>query len=152
MHYEDRAIQHLLSVACGLDSMVIGESQILGQVRQALRLAREHGTLGRVLSDLGSLALRAGKRAHTETGIDRAGASLVSVGLSSRGAGARRPGRLPEPGRRAGRRRRPQPPAAPPGASPAAASPAATRHGQMPRAAPRKSWPGCPCWSSERAR
>ena len=83
VHYEDRAIQHLLSVACGLDSMVIGESQILGQVRQALRLAREHGTLGRVLSDLGSLALRAGKRAHTETGIDRAGASLVSVGLST---------------------------------------------------------------------
>jgi glutamyl-tRNA reductase len=83
VHYEDRAIQHLLSVACGLDSMVVGESQILGQVRHALGLAREHGTLGRVLSDLGSLALRAGKRAHAETGIDRAGASLVSVGLST---------------------------------------------------------------------
>ena len=87
VHYEDRAIQHLLSVACGLDSMVIGESQILGQVRQALRTAGEQGTLGRALSDLGSLALRAGKRAHAETGIDRAGASLVSVGLA---AGARR--------------------------------------------------------------
>src|SRR6266702_5824196 len=83
VHYEDRAIQHLLLVACGLDSMVIGESQILGQVRQALSLAREHGTLSRALSDLGSLALRAGKRAHTETGIDRAGASLVSVGLAA---------------------------------------------------------------------
>jgi len=83
VHYEDRAIQHLLSVACGLDSMVVGEGQILGQVRQALRVAREHGTLGRVLSDLGSLALRAGKRAHTETRIDRAGASLVSVGLAA---------------------------------------------------------------------
>src|SRR5580693_5283298 len=87
VHYEDRAIQHLLSVAAGLDSMVIGESQILGQVRQALRTAGEQGTLGRALSDLGSLALRAGKRAHAETGIDRAGASLVSVGLA---AGARR--------------------------------------------------------------
>jgi glutamyl-tRNA reductase len=87
VHYEDRAIQHLLSVACGLDSMVIGESQILGQVRRALRTAGEQGTLGRALSDLGSLALRAGKRAHAETGIDRAGASLVSVGLA---AGARR--------------------------------------------------------------
>ena len=87
VHYEDRAVQHLLSVACGLDSMVIGESQILGQVRQALRTAGEQGTLGRALSDLGSLALRAGKRAHAETGIDRAGASLVSVGLA---AGARR--------------------------------------------------------------
>jgi glutamyl-tRNA reductase len=83
VHYEDRAIQHLLSVACGLDSMVVGESQILGQVRHALGLAREHGTLGRVLSDLGSLALRAGKRAHAETGIDRAGANLVSVGLTT---------------------------------------------------------------------
>ncbi len=81
VHYEDRAVQHLLSVACGLDSMVVGESQILGQVRQALRIAGEQGTLGRALSDLGSLALRAGKRAHAETGIDRAGASLVSVGL-----------------------------------------------------------------------
>jgi glutamyl-tRNA reductase len=81
VHYEDRAVQHLLSVACGLDSMVIGEGQILGQVRQALRVAGEQGTLGRALSDLGSLALRAGKRAHAETGIDRAGASLVSVGL-----------------------------------------------------------------------
>jgi glutamyl-tRNA reductase len=83
VHYEDRAVQHLLSVACGLDSMVIGESQILGQVRQALRKAGDQGTLCRSLSDLGSLALRAGKRAHSETGIDRAGASLVSVGLTA---------------------------------------------------------------------
>jgi glutamyl-tRNA reductase len=83
VHYEDRAVQHLLSVACGLDSMVIGESQILGQVRQSLRLAREQGTLGRSLSELGSLALRAGKRAQTETGIGKAGASLVSVGLTA---------------------------------------------------------------------
>jgi glutamyl-tRNA reductase len=82
VHYEDRAAQHLLAAACGLDSMVVGESQILGQVRQALHAAREQGTLGRALSDLGARALRAGKRAHAETGIDRAGASLVSVGLA----------------------------------------------------------------------
>jgi glutamyl-tRNA reductase len=82
VHYEDRAVQHLLAAACGLDSMVVGESQILGQVRQALHAAREQGTLGRALSDLGARALRAGKRAHAETGIDRAGASLVSVGLT----------------------------------------------------------------------
>ena len=99
VHYEDRAVQHLLSVACGLDSMVIGESQILGQVRQALRSAGEQGTLGRALSDLGSLALRAGKRAHAETGIDRAGASLVSVGLDRRGAAAARPGPARPPAR-----------------------------------------------------
>jgi glutamyl-tRNA reductase len=83
VHYEDRAVQHLMAVACGLDSMVIGESQILGQLRQALRLAREQGTLGRTLSELGSVALRAGKRAHTETSVGSAGASLVSVGLQA---------------------------------------------------------------------
>lgn len=81
VHYEDRAVQHLFSVACGLDSMVIGEGQILGQVRQALKLAQEEGTLGRVLNEFGQQALRVGKRARTETGIDRAGVTLVSVGL-----------------------------------------------------------------------
>ena len=83
VHYEDRAVQHLLAVASGLDSMVIGESQILGQLRQSLRVAREQGTLDRTLSDLGTLALRVGKRAHSETGIGAAGASLVSVGLQA---------------------------------------------------------------------
>jgi glutamyl-tRNA reductase len=81
VHYEDRAVQHLLAVTCGLESMVVGESQILGQVRQALGLARERGTLGRELGELGRLALRTGKRVHAETGIDRAGANVVSVGL-----------------------------------------------------------------------
>ena len=79
-HYEDRAVQHLLAVASGLDSVVVGEDQILGQVRTALRVAGEHGTLDRSLRDLGRLALRAGKRARAETGIDRLGISLVSVG------------------------------------------------------------------------
>ena len=82
VHYEDRAVQHLLAVACGLDSMVVGESQILGQVRQALAVAREHATLGRGLGELGTLALRTAKRAHAETGIDQAGANLVSVGIA----------------------------------------------------------------------
>ena len=81
VRYEDRAVQHLLTVAAGLDSMVVGESQILGQVRQAIGLAREQGTLSRALDGLGRLALRTAKRAHTETGIDRAGANLVSVGV-----------------------------------------------------------------------
>jgi glutamyl-tRNA reductase len=81
VHYEDRAVQHLLAVACGLESLVVGESQILGQVRQSLSLAREQGTLSRILGDLGTLALRTAKRAHTETGIDRAGASVVGVGI-----------------------------------------------------------------------
>jgi glutamyl-tRNA reductase len=90
VHYEDRAVQHLLDVTCGLESMVVGESQILGQVRQALGLAREQETLGRELAGLGTLALRTGKRAHAETGIDRAGANLVSVGIGL--AAARLPG------------------------------------------------------------
>jgi glutamyl-tRNA reductase len=81
VHYEDRAVQHLLSMTCGLESMVVGESQILGQVRQSLALARRQGTLGRALDDLGALALRAAKRAHAETGIDRSGANLVTVGV-----------------------------------------------------------------------
>ena len=81
VHYEDRAVQHLLAVTCGLESMVIGESQILGQVRQSLGFAREQGTLSRILGDLGALALRTAKRAHTETGIDRAGANVVGVGI-----------------------------------------------------------------------
>ena len=81
VHYEQRAVQHLYSVACGLDSMVVGEAQILGQVREALALAQRLGTAGRVLNELVQQALRVGKRAHTETGIDRAGQSLVSVGL-----------------------------------------------------------------------
>ena len=80
VHYEDRAVQHLLAVSCGLESIVVGEDQILGQVRAALKTAGEHGTLGRSLRDLGRLALRTGKRARSETGIDRLGLSLVSVG------------------------------------------------------------------------
>jgi len=81
VHYEDRAVQHLLAVSSGLESMVVGEDQILGQVRSALKLAGEQGTLGRSLRDLGRLALRTGKRARAETGIDRLGLSLVSVGI-----------------------------------------------------------------------
>ncbi|HXT94238.1 MAG TPA: glutamyl-tRNA reductase, partial [Trebonia sp.] len=81
VHYEDRAIQHLLAVSSGLESVVVGEDQIIGQVRSALKLADEQGTLGRSLRDLGRLALRVGKRARAETGIDRLGLSLVSVGI-----------------------------------------------------------------------
>jgi glutamyl-tRNA reductase len=81
VHYEDRAISHLMAVACGLDSMVVGEGQILGQVRSALSFAGEQGTQGRVLSELGRLALRTGKRSRTETGIDRAGLSLLTVAI-----------------------------------------------------------------------
>ncbi|MEV0145098.1 MULTISPECIES: glutamyl-tRNA reductase [unclassified Nonomuraea] len=85
VHYEERAVEHLFSVVCGLDSMVVGEGQILGQVRQALKLAQKQGTVGAVLNELTQHALRVGKRAHTDTGIDKAGASLVSAGLALAG-------------------------------------------------------------------
>ncbi|MET7799792.1 glutamyl-tRNA reductase [Streptomyces decoyicus] len=81
VHYEDRAVHHLFSVACGLDSMVVGEGQILGQIKDALAVAQELHTAGRLLNDLFQQALRVGKRAHSETGIDKAGQSLVTFGL-----------------------------------------------------------------------
>ncbi|MQY06011.1 glutamyl-tRNA reductase [Actinomadura macrotermitis] len=81
VHYEERAVQHAFSVACGLESMVVGEGQILGQLRAALRLAQHEDTIGSELHEVVQSALRVGKRAHHETGIDKAGASLVSVGL-----------------------------------------------------------------------
>ncbi|MEU3085754.1 glutamyl-tRNA reductase [Streptomyces massasporeus] len=81
VHYEDRAVHHLFSVACGLDSMVVGEGQILGQIKDSLARAQDLQSAGRLLNDLFQQALRVGKRAHSETGIDRAGQSLVTFGL-----------------------------------------------------------------------
>ncbi|MBW1602639.1 glutamyl-tRNA reductase [Streptomyces sp. JJ66] len=81
VHYEDRAVHHLFSVACGLDSMVVGEGQILGQIKDALAVGQEQHSTGRLLNDLFQQALRVGKRAHSETGIDQAGQSLVTFGL-----------------------------------------------------------------------
>ncbi|MFF5372494.1 glutamyl-tRNA reductase [Streptomyces sp. NPDC013187] len=81
VHYEDRAVHHLFSVACGLDSMVVGEGQILGQIKDSLARAQDLHSAGRLLNDLFQQALRVGKRAHSETGIDRAGQSLVTFGL-----------------------------------------------------------------------
>ncbi|MCS0639461.1 glutamyl-tRNA reductase [Streptomyces sp. LP05-1] len=87
VHYEDRAVHHLFSVACGLDSMVVGEGQILGQIKDALARGQELHTAGRLLNDLFQQALRVGKRAHSETGIDRAGQSLVTFGLEQLATG-----------------------------------------------------------------
>ncbi|MGW7818586.1 glutamyl-tRNA reductase [Streptomyces puniciscabiei] len=87
VHYEDRAVHHLFSVACGLDSMVVGEGQILGQIKDSLARAQDLHTAGRLLNDLFQQALRVGKRAHSETGIDRAGQSLVTFGLQQLAVG-----------------------------------------------------------------
>ncbi len=81
VHYDEAAVAHLFSVAAGLDSMVVGESQILGQTRAALRAGQDAGAVGTSLNALFQQGLRVGKRAHAETGIDRAGQSLVSVAL-----------------------------------------------------------------------
>jgi glutamyl-tRNA reductase len=62
-------VRHLLAVTSGLDSMVIADGQIVGQVHSAIKLAGEHGIIGSVLGRLGRVALRAGKRARAETGI-----------------------------------------------------------------------------------
>jgi glutamyl-tRNA reductase len=82
VHYEDRAIAHAFTVACGLDSMAVGEAQILGQMRSALRAAQRAGHAGSSLNGLFQQALRVGKRAHTETGIDSVSVSLVEAGLA----------------------------------------------------------------------
>ncbi|WP_214405877.1 glutamyl-tRNA reductase, partial [Pseudonocardia lacus] len=81
VHYAGSAVQHMFAVAAGLDSMVVGEAQILGQLRTAYAAADEAGTVGRSLHELAQHALRVGKRVHAGTGIDAAGASVVSEAL-----------------------------------------------------------------------
>ncbi len=71
-----KAAQHLFSVAAGLDSAIIGEPQILGQVRESLRQGLHHHSIRGVLSTLFRQAITAGKRARTETGIGRNAASV----------------------------------------------------------------------------
>src|SRR5512143_2331268 len=81
VRYAEAAVEHLFAVASGLDSAVIGEAQVLGQVRRAYATAEANRTVGRVLHDLAQRALSVGKRVHSETAIDAAGASVVSVAL-----------------------------------------------------------------------
>jgi glutamyl-tRNA reductase len=81
VHYDEAAVAHLFEVATGLDSMVMGESQILGQVRDSLRAGQADESVATSINALFQQGLRVGKRAHSETGIDRAGQSVVSVAL-----------------------------------------------------------------------
>lgn len=76
VHYDAEAVRHLFTVASGIDSDVIGESEILGQVRTAAERATEEGTAGPLLNLLFRHALQTGKRARTETGISRGTASV----------------------------------------------------------------------------
>jgi glutamyl-tRNA reductase len=85
VHYAAAAVEHLFSVAAGLDSMVVGEAQILGQLRTAYAAADAAGTVGRALHELIQQALRVGKRVHSETDIDHVAASVVGVALADAG-------------------------------------------------------------------
>jgi glutamyl-tRNA reductase len=75
------AARHLCAVACGLDSMAVGEDQIVAQIKDAARAATAAGTAGPVLTDLIDAALRASKRARTQTAISTEGISLARAGL-----------------------------------------------------------------------
>lgn len=81
VHHDERAVAHLFSVASGLDSMAVGESQILGQLRDALADAQRSDHVGPVLNPLLQQALRVGKRAHAETAIDEVSRSLAGLAL-----------------------------------------------------------------------
>jgi glutamyl-tRNA reductase len=82
VHYSAGAVEHLFAVAAGLDSMVVGDAQILGQLRSAYATADKAGTVGRALHELVQHALRVGKRVHAETDIDHVAASVVGVAVA----------------------------------------------------------------------
>lgn len=94
VHWEADAVSHVLRVATGLDSMIIGEAQVLGQLREAYTHAAGTGAAGRLLHELMQQALRVGKRAHAETGIDAAGRSVVTAALEQALANRGRPEQL----------------------------------------------------------
>lgn len=81
-HYEDDAAEHVFSVAAGIDSMVLGEPQIQSQVRQALRWAQGERAAGPILTTLYREALRVGRRARRETGIESSPAAFVEAGAT----------------------------------------------------------------------
>ena len=80
-HADNEAIKHIFRVASSLDSMVVGESQILGQVKEAYQQAVEAGTVGRVLSQLMNRAINVAKRVRTETGVAQNPVSVSSVAV-----------------------------------------------------------------------
>jgi glutamyl-tRNA reductase len=82
VHYDDAAVTHLFSVAAGLDSAVLGESEILGQVGSAWERARDEGTTGFALNLLFRQALEVGKRVRTETGIGRGITSVAQAAVA----------------------------------------------------------------------
>ncbi|MGH3782610.1 MAG: glutamyl-tRNA reductase [Pseudonocardiaceae bacterium] len=82
VRYAAAAVEHLFSVAAGLDSMVVGEQQILSQLRAAYARAEQAGTVGHTLHEVVQQSLRASKRIRHETAIDAAGVSVISEALA----------------------------------------------------------------------
>jgi glutamyl-tRNA reductase len=80
-YHDDGAVRHLFRVAAGIDSMVVGESEILGQVKRAYRMARERKMTGRMLDATFDRALKVGKRARSETAIARDPVSVSSAAV-----------------------------------------------------------------------
>lgn len=102
VHFDAGTVNHAFQVASGLDSMVVGERQVVGQFRQALALGQTAGTVGTALNSLFQQGIRVAKRVHTETEVGRAGRSLVDaahelvvdlVGSAAVGPGAALAGR-----------------------------------------------------------
>ncbi len=82
VHYQDEAVRHLFGVSAGLDSAVLGEHEILGQVKTAWEAARSEGAAGSLLGQLFEHAISCGKRVRTDTGIGRSTASLSHAAVS----------------------------------------------------------------------
>src|SRR5712672_574465 len=80
-HYDRAAVRHLFRVSAGLDSLLLGEAEILGQVREAYRLSHEHGATGPVLNRLFQGALETGKRVRSETELGTRPMSVASAGV-----------------------------------------------------------------------
>ncbi|HLZ09237.1 MAG TPA: glutamyl-tRNA reductase [Chloroflexota bacterium] len=89
VHRGNAAVRHVFAVACGLDSMIVGEPQILGQIRADYEAAKLNESVGAILSRIFQFALRVGKQVRTETGIARAAGSvsLAAVELARRAWG-----------------------------------------------------------------
>lgn len=81
-YHDDAAVAHLFGVAAGVDSMIVGEGEILGQVREAWRAAEREGTAGQLLSRVFRQAVEVGKRSRTETDIGRHAVSVSSAAVA----------------------------------------------------------------------
>ncbi len=81
-YHDEAAVTHLFGVAAGVDSVILGEGEILGQVREAVKVAEQEGTAGATLSRVFRHAIEVGKRSRAETGIARGSVSLSSAAVA----------------------------------------------------------------------